>query len=196
MTFGILHLVFGGLGLCITVIALIMRVPDLDRAAEFPGPIGDSLHHELSRSGAHQAVQLGLPFFSLVLDVLLIVAGIGLLRRVRDGRTISILYAWLSIAFHVFGIIWVVAFLLPALDRAEASPLFGPFGWQFGKQTSAMSIRLYYIGTAFGELFQAAYPIVVLIIFNQAWFKAIFRAPGPPAHLPPHYSAAWSGKTS
>lgn len=99
--------------------------------------------------------------FSVVLIVLLIMAGIHLLKQRDRGRQLSVRYAWLSIGSKIVSMGLMVVFALPAaarMNEAMVGSMPGNTGDVMGAVTTVSSV----IGMASTMI----YPILVLAIVN------------------------------
>ncbi|MBN2430403.1 MAG: hypothetical protein JXQ27_02960 [Acidobacteria bacterium] len=100
--FGIIHLVFAGLGIVGTIFGLI---------SIFTGGMGgtpeaEAIQEVMARYYNIPAVMIyhiGSMIISLALCVLLILAGIKLLKFLVAGRALSLAYAWITIAWTIIG---------------------------------------------------------------------------------------------
>jgi hypothetical protein len=139
---------------------------------------------------AYTPIHAGQYAVSMLTAVMMIAAGIGLLKMRPWARSLSIAYAVLSILSTVFFLIYGLAYVLPAmlafLRDAAADPAFAalPPGTLAGAEGGA------YAGIITPPLF-IIYPIAVLVIMLLPSTVAAFRAweqegdagPGP-AGLP------------
>lgn len=123
--FGILHLVFGGLGVVMAVIGL--------GATAFQGKLQEmqfSTYPEEVRGDMMEAMQ---PLYatqkwdiisavgSLILAILLIVAGLKLVKYRQQGRKLSNIYSGLSIAHKLFAIGVVLLLKAPVMKQVGES---------------------------------------------------------------------------
>jgi hypothetical protein len=109
---------------------------------------------------------------SLVLDLLLLAGGIGLLNMKRWGRSAYLVYAPLSIISRLFGVVFELVFVVPAMSaivqqEVQRDPNLRAIG-------SVMEMGLV-VGLLLGSLF-IAFPIVVLIILLRPSIAAAFRS--------------------
>jgi hypothetical protein len=192
LVLAILHLVGGCLGLVFGAVGLALQLAALNTAAAVPAPAPSAVNAQnfgyalakhteaaVPSSGGVQSAQAAV---GLLLDVLLLNAGVGLLFMRRWARTLSLAYAALSIHYHLFGLLYAAAFLFPAssdfLDKVAGNPGMGPMvaGWRFG----------WWAGILLAFAF-ILYPIVVLVVLLLPGVAAAFRAggrPEAPAELP------------
>ncbi|HZT82515.1 MAG TPA: hypothetical protein VFA26_19965 [Gemmataceae bacterium] len=128
----------------------------------------------------YKAIQYGQMGLSFVISVMLLTAGIGLLKMQPWARTLSIVYAIISILNHVFSIVYGFAFSIPATrellrEEAQRNPQVAQF-------SSIMEAALP-LGIVVSAIF-VLYPIVVLIVMMLPGTKAAF-AGEPYGKVPP-----------
>jgi hypothetical protein len=165
----VFHLILGfiGLGCCGVVTAALpaldsmvesVRQQDPKQAAEMEKNFSQSLPFE--KVPASKPVWLGFYAGSTVLSLFLIVAGFGLLGVKSWARSLSILYAVLSILLTLGLLAFDVFYLMPALGAGP--PPVNPVG----------------------EVVQAVifliYPIAVLCVMFNPSVAAAFRGEGTP----------------
>jgi hypothetical protein len=108
---------------------------------------------------------------SLILDLMLLASGIGLLLMHPWARLLSLIYAPLSILFHLLSFAYQLAFVMPAMhDLFAQSSAFGPMG-------SVMAVATD-IGFVL-SLLVIIYPIVVVILLLRRSTVAAFRGEVP-----------------
>jgi len=130
---------------------------DIDKAIE-KGPGG-----KLVRYG-----EMGM---DLVLSLLMVIGGIGLLSMQSWARTLTIVYAILSIVNHIFSLIYALAFTIPATN--EVIQEFTAKDQQAAQFVSFMRVIL--IGGAILGFLFIAYPIFVLIAMLRRSIAVAFR---------------------
>jgi hypothetical protein len=107
----------------------------------------------------------------LLLDLMLLASGIGLLLMHPWARALSLIYAPLSILFHVVSFAYQLIFVMPATqDFFARIPAVGPMGSLVAIITD--------IGLIVGFLV-VIYPIVVLILLLRSSTAAAFRGETP-----------------
>ncbi|MBT8043807.1 MAG: hypothetical protein KJO79_02555 [Verrucomicrobiae bacterium] len=123
--FGILHLVFGGLGLLFGVIGLVsLAFQDKLQEIQFstyPENVRDGMQDAMQPLYEAQQWDIASSVGSLILAVLLIVAGLKLVRYRKQGRKISNIYSALSIVHKLFAIGIVVFVKAPAMRQVGES---------------------------------------------------------------------------
>jgi hypothetical protein len=160
--FGILNLLFGGLGLCgIVMTAAFMFVP-LNPQMKKDNPALQLMEESaVYRTFTQVAVVLG--FFA---TIVLIVAGIGLLTHRPYGRTLSIGYGIYAVVTNVLGTIINVVYVFPALlEKANAA----------GGGPAAAGAYGGIIGGLFGTCLGLIYPVVLLYFMFRPNMVAAFK---------------------
>jgi hypothetical protein len=158
--FGVLHLVFCGLG----VLGLLITLATSELVAELADPAGRAARvwAEDWVLSAWQSVSqlLGIPYI-----LMLLAGGIGLLQMKPWGRQVSLAYGWLKVVDGAAALVLIPAVLLPALSDA------------LGSSVAAATVTM----ELFGVLFAVAYGIVVLVYFSRSAVRADFEAAARPA---------------
>ncbi len=177
---GVLHLIGGGLGLLLLLcgaVALLAGVTTM--GSPFGGAASGQQGPEVEVTKAmqnipgYQAVTVAQTVVDLALDVMLLTAGIGLLKLRPWARSLSLVYAVLSILLHIFTLIWSLGFVMPAMEEAILKAMaLAPRGAPPGA-AAAMRVILI-VGLVIGQIF-AIYPIVVLFILLSPSVRAAFR---------------------
>lgn len=159
LVFGILNLVFGGLGLCapISLMQLFVDVP-----GQPPNPVIERMKDDaLLYNWIVVSTIIG-----LVLAVALIVAGIGLIREKAWGRSLSILYAWIAIVVGVVGtVVMAILLLVPMVQELSGQSTPEEIGGVIGGVAGG-------IGGCFGLI----YPLLLLIFMNRRVVREFFQA--------------------
>ena len=154
--FGVLNLVFGALGVCGLVFAVLgLILQNMDIAQQPQNDAADVLNQS-PIYGPFQRVSVGINF---VLTFVLLLAGIGLLKKRSFGRT-------LSNAYGVFAILSVLIniFLLVVFVRGELFALPAENGVPIG--------MIIFWGAVGGGLVGMIYPVLLLIFMNRPRVKA------------------------
>jgi hypothetical protein len=156
--FGILNLIFGGLGMCgLVFLAILMFVPI--EGFDPNSGMGPLEEHPVFQ--AYQQISVGLGFVS---SIVLIAAGIGLLRLRPWGRTLSIVYAGYAIVSTILGTIINFAVMMPIMmQQAEAAE--GP------ARAAAMGGA---IGGSVGGCVGLIYPVLLLYFMLRPHVRAAF----------------------
>ena len=184
LVLAILHLVGGGLGLVMDACGGAAAAaggsfspgagqsPQAKAQQDFQKRLQQHIEQELP---ANRAITYASLAVSLLLDVLLLAGGTGLLSMQPWARTVSLVYAVLSILTKVFTLV-NLAFTWPVMDKfiqqeAAKDPNLGPL-------TSMMPAILGV--TAVFTLLLMIYPVVVLVILLRPRIAAAFREEAPP----------------
>jgi hypothetical protein len=186
----ILHLVGGGLGLmggvCGGAVQLV-KASQAAPAAPAPPPAPGAMPNQADMEArmeayyestipSYQLHKWGSLAFDLLLDVMLVTAGIGLLGMHPWARYLSLVYAVLSILYHIYNLIYMLGFFLPASSEffeRELAGMPGPPAF-----FAAMKAALY--AGAFVNAAFIAYPIVVLCLLLRPSMNVAFSAEGLP----------------
>jgi hypothetical protein len=190
LVIAILHLVGGGLGLFGSFCAcggLLMgsafssfpmpTVPTRPgQAAPIqppPGP-GEIMKYYNDNVPGYQAFTIGSIAVSILLDVMLLSAGIGLLNMRPWARMLSFVYAPMSILNRIGTFIYQLIFVMPATEKFYAqNPVFAGMS-SFMSITTGMGL--------FVNLLFILYPIAVLVVLLMPSTVAAFRGE-PPARV-------------
>jgi hypothetical protein len=131
----------------------------------------DEMQKAMESGPAFKVVQCGQIVLDLVISFTMIISGVGLLKLRPWGRNLSVIYALLSIALKIFGIVYALAFTMPAFN--EFLRLHQP-----SNQEEQMVLGLMKTFSIFppliGLLFMI-YPILVLVIMFRPAIAAAFR---------------------
>ncbi|WP_386818118.1 hypothetical protein [Luteolibacter algae] len=168
--FGILHIVFGAFGsisLIWTAIVLAMGNP-----AQKLTPPTPELTAQFESQEALQAQMMPITLVStviaIIVTVLIITAGIKLLKKRASGLKWSNRYAWTSLAVKGISLVLTLLYTLPVVaDATEASlPASMPISPR----------QLIMITTVLGTLLSCIYPILTLALLNRPKIKSWFAA--------------------
>lgn len=157
--FGVLNLVFGALGVCgvlFAVLGLVLQNMDIPQQ---PQNQGVEVLNQHPIYGPFQTVNVGINF---VMTFVLLLAGIGLLKKRSFGRTLSNTYGVFAILSVLINI-----FLLAVFLRGELFALPPENGLPIG-----MIIFWSAIG---GGLVGMVYPVLLLIFINRPRVKAALQ---------------------
>jgi hypothetical protein len=164
---GILHLVFAGIGTVGVAIGVMMLL------------FKEAMFHMQENAGELQAQQAQFSravmeatnvvnwygyVANLLLAALLLVAGIGLLKRKLGGLRWSMIYAWTSIVTKVGNLLLFSLLVIPKLDKLFAgldlsSPMLKMMGPMMRTTTIASGVLT--------PILTCIYPILVLILVNR-----------------------------
>lgn len=168
--FGIMHVIFAGFGLLMSVWAVFVIVvgnPFLNLMPKTP-----EMAAQAKAQAAMQESMMPMTIISTVLTVLvgamMLKAGILLLKQRRGGLRWSNRYAWASLASKVANIALAFIYTLPAMKSVTAMP----------GATSALppgQMEIIMIGTTLLTIVaMSAYPIIALILLNRPKTKEWF----------------------
>ena len=168
--FGIFHLIIAGLGSIATIFGLVMlqfsnQFSKLMTMAPPGSSSGASSQQEkaviqyLGETRTYTYITSG---FSIILAVMLIIAGIRLLKKRESGRVMSIRYAWASIAAKVITLVMMLTFMMPATTRYNEA-MFSSIGSGMGSTMNVVTQISQLVGLAMTLI----YPIVVLIMMRK-----------------------------
>jgi hypothetical protein len=164
--FGILNLSFAGLGFLGLLFAVAMLFIKLPAG----NPMVDIIN-ENALYGLWLKIGLGLAFIG---NLMLLAAGIGLLKLREWGRKLSIAYGILTVLAGIAGTVINCVVLLPVmLDKVHHS--HGP---------EAMGALGGAIGGIFGGCFGMIYPIVLIFFMMRRDVITACRAPMAPPPVP------------
>ena len=150
--FGILHLIFGAMGILGLLLSSVMLFATGPQNQGMPNPALEMMNANATYK-IFMMVTLGL---GLIFTVVLIFAGVGLLQSRKYGRSLSNWYAIYAILSAIIGAVVNYIFLIaPMLEQA---PQGGPAA--AGAVGGA-------IGGLAGGCFGTIYPILVLIFINK-----------------------------
>jgi len=170
---GILHLVFAGLGLLGAVWGLFIAIvgnPFLKMMPATP-----EMHAHLEAQMAMQEkikpMTITSSTLSLLVAIPMIIAGIKLLRKHKDGLKWSNIYAVSSLAAKVVNMVLAVTILIPAMREMTQGIMA-----KSHLPGSAESIMGGFMagGAIGGALISCAYPLLTLVLLNRAAPKAWF----------------------
>lgn len=177
-TFGVLHLVIAGYGILMGVISLVSTIffQGLSKSLTTPrgaaGPSGAdqemAMMNYMNDLKVYTYVSLA---FTFLLAVLLIIAGIGLLKGRESGRVMSLRYAWASLVTKAITFAITIAVVMPATKRMTDTLYQGlP-----GKMGDTMGSFMQY-SQLVTILFTCIYPIIVLVVMKGEKIKEYMAA--------------------
>ncbi len=183
LVLAILHLVGGGLGLFFSLCgcgglvmsnALSSVTPTFPTRPGQPPPPPNAaqiMQYYDDHVPGYRAFTIGNIALSLLLDLLLIAGGIGLLKMQPWARWLSLVYAPLSILYHLASFLYSLILVMPATDKLYAQ----------NPALAAMSSFITFasgIGVFFALLI-VIYPIAVIVILLLPSTSAAFRGEMP-----------------
>jgi hypothetical protein len=176
--FGVLHLVIAGYSIFTEAINLVINIffPDLARSLSKPRGISAPSSAEQEMALIHymnevKTYSYSSTAFSFILAIMLIVAGIGLLKGRVNGRVMSLRYAWISLVTKIVSFIIAIAVVMPATKRmAEALYQNLP-----GTYSQTM-VDLMQYSPLIVILISCVYPIIVLVVMKGQKIKEYMAA--------------------
>jgi hypothetical protein len=192
----ILHFVGGGLSLlfdCVGAVslasgggtALIKKTGIPTTAPGQAEPVDmEALMRE--RVSSFTAFSIARLVFDTILSVMLIVAGIGLLKLQSWARSLSIAYALLSILFHLGEVAYNYAFLVPVTIegiRLSYEGMPEPQRSQLLQMMPVMSAFMWFVPLF--HLLYVIYPIIVLILLTRKRVVEAFAGRPDEMEAPP-----------
>ena len=166
--FGIMHLVVAAYGLFTGVAGLIATLfmdgfsKVMTAGSSGSGPSGDAQAEAMvTYMSALKPFTLVTLCFGFVLTVMLIIAGVGLLRSRESGRLMSIRYAWTSIITKLITLVYTFTHVIPITKRFSDSMYQG---MPSGMGDTMSSIMQY--SQVFSILVTFTYPVVVLFVMK------------------------------
>jgi hypothetical protein len=130
----------------------------------------------------YQVAKYGALAVAILLSILMLIAGAGLLAMKPWARSLSIVYALLSIANHIFSLVYAFAFTIPAANEFFREAAADKEVAQFASLMQAMLP----VSTIVAAVF-VAFPITVLIVMLLPSVAAAFRGKGMPEEPPDYY---------
>lgn len=179
LVLAILHLVGGGIGLLSSCYSLSMlgitqmssAPPTTARTPANPPSSSDILRYYAEHAPGYWVFQIGSLAVDLLLDIMLLAAGVGLLKVQPWARTLSLVYAPLSILFHIAVFIYQIVFLAPLIGDAYAQY---PAIQVLGAVMQAVLVVVFFV-----SLLVCIYPVVVLVLLLRPATAAAFRGELP-----------------
>ncbi|MFN9369873.1 MAG: hypothetical protein ACK6CT_14100 [Planctomycetia bacterium] len=150
--FGILNIIFGILGICVTAGGVVPFVMELPSDPAVPNPMLDLIK---SNAGYRTFLIVSLALGGIV-AVTVIVGGIGLLLAKAWGRTLSIVYGWYSIVAAIVGM--GVNFYLMQPLLAKMQDAGGP---------GQLAVTAGLVGGLIGAGLGMIYPVLLLVFMNR-----------------------------
>lgn len=169
---GIFHVVLGAYGLITTAIgfyvalvgnpflAMMPKTPELAAQAQIQAEMQEKM----------MPATIITLILTLVITALILVAGIKLLKKRRDGLKWSNRYAWTSIAGKVVNLVLAFVYTIPMMKEMTVAMSRGAGGMPGAVGTTLA------VTTVLSVVVMCAYPILSLILLNRPSTKAWFAA--------------------
>lgn len=190
LVFAILHIVGGSLGIfasCYTIAMLgaswgtaatsapAPAAPQQGPAIPAPPSASEIMRYYVDNVPGYGAFQFGGLGMSVLLDLLLLAGGIGLLKMQPWARVLSLIYAPLSILFHIVSFVYQLVLVVPAThDLFARNSSLGPL---------ASLMEMFATLGVFASLLVIIYPIVVLVFMLRRSTAAALRGDIPAADV-------------
>ena len=160
--FGILNLVFGAMGLCGVLWSLAMLYGPIAEQVAKDNPV----LREMQANRAFSVYSYVATALGFVFTLVLLAAGVGLLRMRPWGRTASIVYGVYGIFSASAGTLFTFLFVLePMLEKNQELPAAERAGVIGGV-----------VGGVFGACFGLVYPVLLLVFMFRGNVVAAFAA--------------------
>ncbi len=169
----IMHLVFAGIGIMTALWALFIAVfgnPFLKMMPHTPQMEGQ-IQAQMEMQQKVQPMSLAGGLLSLIVAVPMILAGIRMLKKKRDGLKWSNRYAYTSLGAKAVNLVLTVTILVPAMNTMASGMM--PKSSVPGGMEGIMSGIM--VGSAIGGvLLSCLYPILTLVLLNRPQTKEWF----------------------
>lgn len=169
----IMHLVFAGFGILMAVWALFIVIvgnPFLKMMPHSP-EMDAQIQAQMEMQQKVQPISVTGTFLSLIVAVPMIIAGIRMLKKKRDGLKWSNRYAFASLGAKAVNLILTLVILVPAMQQLSANIV--PKSARAGGIEIMMSGFM--IGGAIGGvILSCVYPITTLVLLNRPAIKEWF----------------------
>ncbi|NNC89962.1 MAG: hypothetical protein HKN82_16010 [Akkermansiaceae bacterium] len=177
VVFGVMHIVFGVLGLLQTVGGLVM-LPFMDKILRL-GAVDELEEYYQAVEEITAKMQVvsycGLAF-SGILGIVLLFAGIGLVKRKARAVKLSNIYAWLSIGMKCVAVILFFVVTKPALDSV-LDPLMTDADAMIKTQLTIQRVS-HTVGGVLTPPLMMLYPIIALVMLNRPMVKDYLASRG------------------
>lgn len=160
-TFGVLHLVIACFGMLYALYGVVMQLIGTKVFAGLPGAeAGGEFNRLMEMTKKMQAVTYFQSGASLLLGVMLIIAGLNLLKAREKGRTFSIKYAITSIVHKLIYLLVTIFYVMPITkEYTESIYREIPGGDTIGIVTQ--------IATLLGIVVTFTYPVLVFFMMRS-----------------------------
>ena len=171
--FGILHLVFAGFGLIGAGWGLFVALVG-NPFLKF-GP-ASQMDAQIAMQSKISPVTITSGILSLLVAVPMIIAGIQLLQKRRNGLKWSNTYAWSSLGAKLINLVLAVTIMIPAMQEMTQGMLASS---KAPAAVSGMMSGFMAVGAIGGVVVSCVYPILALALLNrpatQAWFATLTK---------------------
>jgi hypothetical protein len=171
--FGILHLVFAGLGVIGAVWGLFVAIAG--NPFLFLGSSNSQLNPQLNAQLAMQAkinpMTITSSLLSLMVAIPMIIAGVQLLKNRSNGLKWSNAYAYSSLGAKMINLILTITIMLPAMQEMTRGIIGNS---QMPGSVSGIMSGMMVAGAIGGVLVSCIYPVLTLVFLNRPATKAWF----------------------
>jgi len=174
--FGIMHLVFAGIGMVSAVSGLFMAFAG-NPSMKMQGNAADAMvQAQQTMMDKVKTVEITGECLSILVGVVMIIAGIKLVKGRRDGLGWSNKYAYLSLLEKLAKLVIAFTVVIPATREMMRDMMNGSTSVPSGMNTF-MEISL--VGGVIGSILVAAiYPILTLVLLNRRGLREWFAERG------------------
>lgn len=176
--FGVMHIVFGGLGLLMSLASLVMMQFQkliIEKTQTAPGMEEyNRVSIELTEKMAPMSY-IGI-LFTVILGSLLLVAGINLVKSRAKGLKFSNMYAYASLALKFVGVILFFVMTKPLVEEL-IDPLIANADNLMKTQLNILKYTQLAVGVL-TPVVGAIYPILALVLLNRPIVKRFFEQQG------------------
>ncbi|MES2437845.1 MAG: hypothetical protein V4584_02175 [Verrucomicrobiota bacterium] len=176
--FGILHLVFAGIGLITAAWAMFIVIagnPFLNLGETSP-ELKAQLQAQLAMQEKVNPMSLATSILSILVAIPMIIAGVQLLRKRKNGLKWSNAYVWSSIGAKLVNLVLTITILVPAMKEMTRGILDNS---RTPDSFSGIMSGFMAGGAIGGVIISCAYPLTALILLNRpatkAWFASLPR---------------------
>jgi hypothetical protein len=183
LVIAIFHFIVGGIGVMSDLCGTFAVAGGNKLFSGLGGPQQAQQTAELEKAmkekvPGYEAYQIGILALSWLFDVALISAGVGLLRMKPWARTLSLVYAVISLLAKVFVAVYTILYLAPATAEAVKAALppqgAGPQAAQ-AQQVMSFATDIAKITAVATPFLSMIYPLAVLIVLGRPSIGAAFR---------------------
>lgn len=170
--FGVMHIVFAVIGLLSAVWALVTALAGNPFMKSMG--TGPEVQAQLAMEEKVRTVTMASSGLSILIGIVMIIAGIKLLKGRRDGLAWSNKYAYLSLLGKAANLMIAFMVVIPASREMMGDIMKG--AGSLPKSATVM-MEVFMIGGVVGQiLVMAVYPILALILLNRKGLREWFAA--------------------
>ena len=173
--FGILHLVFAGIGVIGAAWGVFMAVAG-NPFMKLSPQMSAQMDAQIAMQEKINPMTITSAILSLLVAVPMIIAGIQLLKKRRNALRWSNGYAWSSIGAKLVNLIMTLTILVPAMQEMTQGMLAHS---KAPAPVSGIMSGFMAGGAIIGVLVSSVYPILTLVLLNRpatkAWFACLTK---------------------